>query len=42
MKYDEIQSKKEAFLKAVDQRFKDNLEQTGDLKKLINDWAELE
>ena len=41
MEYDEIQSKKEALLKAVDEKFKDNPEQLEDLKKMINDWAEL-
>ena len=35
MEYDEIQSKKEALLKAVDERFKDNPEQAEDLKILI-------
>ena len=41
MKYDEIQSRREALLKAVDEKFKDNPEQSEDLKKMINDWAEL-
>ena len=37
MEYDEIQSKKEVLLKAVDEKFKDNPEQAQDLKILIND-----
>jgi len=41
MEYDEIQYKKEALLKAVDEKFKDNPEELEDLKKMINDWAEL-
>ena len=41
IEYGEIQSKKEALLKAVDEKFKDNPEQSEDLKKMINDWAEL-
>jgi hypothetical protein len=41
MEYGEIQTKKEALLKAIDKKFKDDPEQAEDLKTLINDWAEL-
>ncbi len=36
-----FQTKKEALLKAIDKKFKDDPEQAEDLKTLINDWAEL-
>ncbi len=40
IEYGEIQSKKEALLKAIDEKLKDDPEQAEDLKTLINDRAE--